>query len=84
MFSDLLRLFLDSSIDKNIEPPKVALVVKNPPASAGDLRAAGLIPGWERPLEEGMATRSSILAWRIHMDRGAWGLQSMGSKSQHD
>ena len=26
----------------------------------------------EDPLEEGMATRSSILAWRIPMDRGAW------------
>ena len=28
--------------------------------------------GWEDPREEGMATHSSILAWRIHMDRGAW------------
>ena len=28
--------------------------------------------GGEDPLEEGMATHSSILAWRIHMDRGAW------------
>ena len=28
--------------------------------------------GWEDPLEEGMAIRSSILAWRIPMDRGAW------------
>ena len=27
---------------------------------------------WENPLEEGMATQSSILAWRIPMDRGAW------------
>ena len=27
--------------------------------------------GWEDPLEEGMATRSNILAWRIPMDRGA-------------
>ena len=27
--------------------------------------------GWEDPLEEGMATHSSILAWRISMDRGA-------------
>ena len=27
---------------------------------------------WEDPLEEGMATHSSILAWRISMDRGAW------------
>ena len=27
---------------------------------------------WEDPLEEGIATHSSILAWRIPMDRGAW------------
>ena len=29
--------------------------------------------GWKDPLEEGIATHSSILAWRIPMDRGAWG-----------
>ena len=34
---------------------QVALVVKNPPASARDIRDIGLIPGWEDPLEEGMA-----------------------------
>ena len=28
--------------------------------------------GWEDPLKEGMATHSSILAWGIPMDRGAW------------
>ena len=28
--------------------------------------------GWEDLLEEGMATHSGILAWRISMDRGAW------------
>ena len=28
--------------------------------------------GWEDPLEEGIATHSSILAWRILVDRGAW------------
>ena len=28
--------------------------------------------GWEDPLEESMATHSSILAWRILMDRGSW------------
>ena len=27
---------------------------------------------WEDPLEEGVATHSSILAWRIPMGRGAW------------
>ena len=28
--------------------------------------------GWEDLLEKGIATHSSILAWRIPMDRGAW------------
>ena len=28
--------------------------------------------GWEDPMEEGMATHPSILAWRIPMDREAW------------
>ena len=28
--------------------------------------------GWEDPLEKGVATHSSILAWRIPMNRGAW------------
>ena len=36
--------------------------------NVGDL---GLILGWEDSLEEGMATHSSILAWRIPRDRGA-------------
>ena len=28
--------------------------------------------GWEEPLEKGMVTHSSILAWRVPMDKGAW------------
>ena len=44
----------------------MALVVKNLPDNAGDARAIGLIPeSREDPLEEGMATHSSILSWRI-------------------
>ena len=50
----------------------MALVVKNLPANAGDMRDMGLIPGLEDSLEEGMATHSSVLAWKIPMDRGAW------------
>ena len=46
------------------------LVVKNPPANTG--RDVGSIPRLERSLEEGMATHSSILAWRIPIDGGAW------------
>ena len=39
--------------------------------------------GWENPLEKGMATRSSILAWRIPWNKGAWqAIQSMGSKNR--
>ena len=41
---------------------------KESACNAGDL---GSIPGLEDPLAEGMATYSSILARRIHMDRGA-------------
>ena len=41
---------------------QVVLVVKNPPANAGEVRDAGSIPGQEDPLEKGMATHSSILA----------------------
>ena len=44
---------------------QVVLVVKNPPAKAGDIRDTGSIPRLGRSLEEWMATPSSILVWRI-------------------
>ena len=47
----------------------VAQMVKNPPAM-WETWVQSL--GWEDLLEEGMATHSCILAWRIPMDRGAW------------
>ena len=47
----------------------VAQMVKNP-AIMQETWVRSL--SWEDPLEEGMATHSSILAWRIPMDRGAW------------
>ena len=40
-------------------------VVKNPPANAGDIEIQFLTLGLKGPLEEGMATHSSILAWKI-------------------
>ena len=40
---------------------------------------------WEDPLDEGMATHSSVLAWRIPWTEEPGGLQSMGSKRiEHD
>ena len=47
----------------------MAQLVNNPPAMR-ETWVPSL--GWEDPLEEGMATHSSILAWGIPMDRGAW------------
>ena len=47
----------------------MAQVVKNLPAM-WETQVQSL--GWDDPLEEGMATRSSILVWRIPTDRGAW------------
>ena len=44
-------------------------MVKNPAAMQ---ETWVLSLGWDDPLEEGMASHSSIIAWRILMDRGAW------------
>ena len=51
---------------------QVALVVKNPPPNAGDIRNTSSIPGWEDPLEKEKATYPSILTEKIPMDRKAW------------
>ena len=53
-------------------------VVKNLPNSAGDVRDTGLSLGREDPPEMGMATHSSILAWRIPWTEEPGGLQSIG------
>ena len=57
----------------------MAQMVKNPPAMqetwVGSL-------GWEDPLEEGIATHSSILAWRTPWTEEPGGLQSMGLQSR--
>ena len=52
-------------------------MVKNLPANAGDLCS---IPGQEDPLEEGMTSHSSIVAWKIRWIEPG-GLQCMGSQS---
>ena len=51
---------------------QVVLVVKTLPANAGGTREVGSIPGSRRSPEEGKATHSGILAWKIPMDRGTW------------
>ena len=57
---------------------QVVPVVKNLSTNAGDIREEDLTPGWEDPLEEGMATHCSILTWRIPCSEEPGGLQSIG------
>ena len=59
----------------NVGASLVAQMVKNPPAMQ-EIWARSL--GWEDPLEEGMATHSSIPAWEIRWTEEPGGLQSMG------
>ena len=51
---------------------QVALVVKNPPAYAGDVRDAGLIPGLKRSPGRGHGNPSQYSCLENPMDRGAW------------
>ena len=51
---------------------QVALVVKKPPANAGDIRGTGLIPGSGRSLEGGNSNPFQYSWPENPMDRGAW------------
>ena len=53
-------------------------MIKNLLANAGDTRSWVQFLGQEDPLEKGMATHSSSLAWRIPWTEEPGGLQSMG------
>ena len=71
-YSHLFKSFPQASV--------VVQLIKNPPAMQENWVQS---LGWEDPLEEGAATHSTILAWRIPMDRGAWRATiSRGAKSQ--
>ena len=64
---------------------QVALAVKNPSASVGDIKPWVGYLGQEDPLEEGLATYSSTFAWRILWTEDRGRLQSMGLKrAGHD
>ena len=67
---------------RNANKSQVVLVVKNLPANAGDIEMWVSSLGGEDLLEEGMATHSSILAWRIPLTEEPGRLQYIGSQSQ--
>ena len=65
----LLYLYICYSLLVSTWASLVAQMVKNPPVIQEPwVRSLG----WEDPLEEGVATHSGILAWRIPTDRGIW------------
>ena len=63
-------------------------MVKNPPANAGEYEIQVRSLGREDPLEEGMATHSSVLAWRIPYGQRSldgyspWGLKESDTTEQ--
>ena len=59
---------------------QVMLVIKNLPASVGDIRDAGSVLGLGRFLEKEVTIHSSILAWKTSWTEEPGGLQSMGSQ----
>ena len=69
-------------MDANIWASLIAQLVKNPPAKPENwVRSLGR----EGPLEEGMATHSSILAWRVPGTEDPSGLQStVSQRVRHD
>ena len=68
MFFPTLIVFKSEVLQLLLASP-VAQTVKNPPAMQ---ETWVRYLDWEDPLEDSMATHSSVLAWRIPMDRGAW------------
>ena len=58
----------------------MVLVVKNPPANAGDIEMWIQPVGWEDPLEEEMVTHFDIFSWKIPWTEEPGRLQLMGSQ----
>ena len=64
----------------DLRASQLVLVIKDPPANAGDIKTSVQSLSWKDPLEEGMATHCHILAWRVPMTEEPEGLQSLGSQ----
>ena len=78
-----------SSVIKRNEPlipraSQVALVVKNPPANAGNVRDLGLIPGWGRSPGGGHGNPLQYSCLENPMDRGAWWASPWGHRVRNN
>ena len=63
---------------------QVMLVIKIPPACAGDIRVAGLIPGLGRSLAVGNGNPHQYSCLENPMDRGAWRATVHGVAKRHN
>ena len=83
-----MRLFFDCVIGLlylDVQASQVALVVKNPPANAGDVRDVGSIPGSGRSPGEGYGSPLQYSCLENPMDGGAWWATAHGvAESHHD
>ena len=77
----LCCLFIKSTFTQTSQ---VMLVVKNPPASAGDTRDSGSVPRWGKSLGGRNGNPLQYSAWRIPMARGAWWLYSPWGHTESD
>ena len=74
-----------SSVYVPLGASQVALVVKNPPANAGDAKDVGLIPGWGRSPGGGNGNLVQDSCLGNPIDRGAWRATAVGSQRvRHD
>ena len=67
-----ITLYDFQNVVSTIQASQVALVVKNLPANAGDIREASLIPGWERAPGGGHSNPLQHSRLDNPLDRGAW------------
>ena len=76
------RQLENSAAERHIYPgaSQVALVVKNPPANAGDVRDPGSIPGSGRFPRGGHGNPLQYSCLANPMDRGSWWAKSIGSQ----
>ena len=76
---------MDKCPDFGVNSPLGSLGGSDSKEFACNVGDAGLITGSGSPLEKGLATYSSILAWRIPWTEGSGGLQSVGlPRVRHD
>ena len=80
IYEHSLKTFSSFCLKENEWASQVVLVVKNPPASARDVRDVGWISWSGRSLDQEMATCSSILTWKIPWRETPGGLQSTGTQ----